>query len=641
MGYPTFNEVVPDWNHWVSATETRSWMECDPLLDWLDLFGTEHGFVKDTDLPSYIPEADFNEFVKRKGREFEERVVQLLDGRLQAAGLEPIVQIAETGFDSKSRDHWMETIDRMRCATPVIAQGILWDWRHGTYGRPDLLVRSDVLQNLCDASLDYPGMGAGAPMFGMASSHYVAIDIKFRGMHLATNYEADNNAAHYKVQLAIYNAALELVQGFAPPQGFFIGRSWEKGTGKNHEECSSCLDRLVPVSLPTQEQHKKDPINWLDRAIEAVQWIRTLRSDGKTWRVLPVPSNTWLHPNMKNGQDGPWHHAKAQIAEAIGEPTKIWYLGVEIRNQLIEAGSPDWRKPDFRVDLAIPGLGSTADRFVQMLSLNRSPYGPKHMPVVVDWAREEWAEPDQLEFFVDFETTSNLDDDFSKLPESGGQPLIFMIGCGHWEPIDEELRNKKAWMLDPSLRRWVFRIFYTDSLTEPEERRIIFEWYRHMDEVRAGIKGAPPRPRVFHWSPAETRTYSIGSDSAFIRHLRPSGWPDPNWYDFLANVVKQKGTSNAFFVRGAWGFGLKSLGKALHKHGFIQTLWADGPADGLAAMGGSWACYRYAEQRCIPVTDVVFTDLAGNPHILFREVIDYNEVDCRVMAESIQFIRSL
>lgn len=43
----------------------------------------------------------------------------------------------------------------------------------------------------------------------------------------------------------------------------------------------------------------------------------------------------------------------------------------------------------------------------------------------------------------------------------------------------------------------------------------------------------------------------------------------------------------------------------------------------------------------IPVTDVVFTDVVGKPHHLFREVIEYNEVNCRVMAESIMFIRFL
>lgn len=30
-----------DWSGWVSATQTRNWMKKDPLLDWLELYGSE------------------------------------------------------------------------------------------------------------------------------------------------------------------------------------------------------------------------------------------------------------------------------------------------------------------------------------------------------------------------------------------------------------------------------------------------------------------------------------------------------------------------------------------------------------------------------------------------------------------------
>lgn len=635
------SEIAPDWSTWVSATKTRNWVEEDPLLDWLDLYGSAHGFVKDTEQPTYILEADFSEFVKRKGQEFEQRVCDLLDSRLDKAGFERMARIATSGQDAKSRERWLETVKAMQRGTPVIAQGVLWDWERGTYGVPDLLVRSDILYHLCDEDLDYPEAREGAPALGLSDYHYVVVDIKFRTFHLASNWEADNNASHYKVQLAIYNAALGILQGYTPTMGFFIGRGWEKGTGENSSKSTSCLNRLIPVSLPEQAQHRRPSINWLDKAMEAVQWVRRVRQEGKSWQVLPTPSNRWLHPNMKNGQDAPWHGAKKSISEAIGEPTQIWNLGVDARNALIEAQAADWRDPAFALDIAVSGQGATAERLRQMLAINRDPNGPLYHPKVVDWAREDWAVPEALEFFVDFETTSNLDDDFSSLPNSGGQPLIFMIGCGHWEPVEGDPGADGQWMLHAEQRRWVFKVFYTESLTEDEEKRIIFEWCQHMAEVRERTPRAPERPKVFHWSPAETSTYSMGATSAFVRHLQPAGWPTPNWYDFLGNVVKQKGTSNAFYVKGAWGFGLKAIGKGLHKHGLIQTLWMDGPADGLAAMGGSWACYRVAQENGIAVTDVVFQDVAGNPHHLFHEVIEYNEIDCRVMAESIMFIRSL
>jgi hypothetical protein len=80
-------ESAPDWGFWVSATRTRNWPKHDPLIDWLELYGAEHGFQKDNESSSFIPNADFTEFLLRKGGEFEDRVIELLSGRLAAAGL--------------------------------------------------------------------------------------------------------------------------------------------------------------------------------------------------------------------------------------------------------------------------------------------------------------------------------------------------------------------------------------------------------------------------------------------------------------------------------------------------------------------------------------------------------------------------
>ena len=628
-----------DWSGWISATQTRNWMKKDPLLDWLELYGTQSGFIRDTQLPTYIAEADFTQFILRKGREFETCVLGIVADRLSRAGLAPITQIAHEPSDARSERCRAQTITLMRQGTPVISKGVVWDEQLALYGVPDLLVRSDFLHVICDCDPSYEARTHGAPKLESSGFHYVVVDIKYRGFALDSSGEASNEAGHYKVQLAIYNAALGSTQGYMPPQAFFIGRKWSKGSGQNADGATSCLDRLIPVSLPVQAQFRAEPINWLDRAIEAAEWIRRLRIEGSSWKVLPAPSVEELYPNMKNAQDSPWHNAKKEIAAQIGEPTQVWQLGVDVRKDLVRHGSGDWRNSAFRMDLLGNGNGSTTARRTTMLGMNRNPDAPLVHPRVLDWARDEWAVPEPLEFFVDFETTSNLDDDFLNLPEIGGQPLIFMIGCGHWEPIDELARKDASWSLNPAKRRWIFKVFYTEALTEHEEKRIIFEWHEHMDEVRKSTPGAPIKPKVFHWSPAETRTYSMGSDSAFVRHLRPAGWPEPNWYDFLQSVVKPKGRSEAVYVKGAWGFGLKAIGKALHSHGLIETLWEDGPADGLAAMGGSWACYRLAEQLGIPVTEVVFSDISGVNHRLFNEVIQYNEVDCRVMAECISYLR--
>jgi hypothetical protein len=623
---------------WVPATATINWMRDDPLLDWLNLYGKEQGFGRDDERDDYIREADFGVFIKRKGREFESKVIDLIDWRMADAGY-PVCASArlEQAVDAEPPSHLEQlghTIELMRQGVAVMTGGLVASRSLKVYGVPDLLVRSDVFHLLAESGSAPPDAEEGAPAIGANGWHYVVLDIKYRDVSLNALGEVDNGSAHYKVQLALYNEALAEMQGYRPLQAFLLARGWKKG----EERVDHCLDCFHAVTLPVQPEHRGKSTDWLQKSKEALEWVRLVRDQGRGWAVLPMPLDVRLRPNMKNGQDAPWRGTKAEIAREIGEPTMVWHLGGAARNELVSQGHTDWRCPTFTCGR---GQSATDIRRARMIEMNRLTEGPVVDPAPITWARDEWAEPRPCEFFVDFETTSNLDDDFSRLPRKGGQPLIFMIGCGHFEPREGVSPQEPGWALDPGRRDWHFRVFFTESLTEAEERRIVHAWVEHMHSVRGRLAAQQEEAKVFHWSPAETSTYSTSIQSAFERHGRPEEWPQIGWYDFLNRVVKPSGTSDACFVRGAWGFGLKAIGKALFRHGCIETEWKDGVADGLAAMGGSWACYRIAQEQGVNVREVLLADQSGHERRFFNEVIDYNEIDCKVMAEAIQFLRTL
>ena len=44
-------EIPFNSDDWVSATKTRNYLSCDPLLDWLSIHGKSKGFKKDEDYP--------------------------------------------------------------------------------------------------------------------------------------------------------------------------------------------------------------------------------------------------------------------------------------------------------------------------------------------------------------------------------------------------------------------------------------------------------------------------------------------------------------------------------------------------------------------------------------------------------------
>ena len=325
-----------------------------------------------------------------------------------------------------------------------------------------------------------------------------------------------------------------------------------------------------------------------------------------TWTAVPEPSVTELYPNNSNQEDGPWRYAKKQIVEQLEDLTMLWRVAVPGRARGHEASIFKWTDP--RVTAEILGVtGGWSERFEKLLAINTTGQGPDVQPAKIQASRDEWQQMPDLEFYVDFETVSDLADDFSQLPNKGGQTLIFMIGCGHMENGE-----------------WQFESFVGDSLSEPAEAGIIQSWLTHMESVKSRLASQVKTPCVIHWSPAEVSNLETAYNSAVERHNRPE-WSSLGWFDFLREVVQEE----PVVVRGSMAFGLKPFAKAMHSHGLIETLWGDGPTDGLGAMVGAWWCSQEAVRLDIRMQEVD----------LMREIASYNEVDCKVMMEIIGYLR--
>jgi len=575
----------------------------DPLLDWLGAYGTERGFVRDNQLEGYDPRTDFGRFIIEKGQAFELAVLKLLRNRCE------VVPIGMTPGDSRDRGKAQQTLEAMQAGVEVIHCAVLHDEASRTYGMPDLLVRGDVLERLFPDAYAFErgpkrgGTGSEPTARLSAPRHYRVVDIKFTTLHLLKSgeFSSDGSGPAYKAQLFVYNRALGRAQGYEPPAAFLLGRSWEQCKARG----SSCLERLAPVPRDAMLSKDEPLSETVDRAVD---WVRRLRRSGAAWSVLPCPDVHELRPNMKNTSDAPWHTAKKRIADEHRELTQMWQIGVDRRDALLARTPPISRWDDPALSAEVAGVRGevVAPRFDEILKVNRDDAGPQVRPERVTIHESEWRRPEALEFFVDFETVSDLDDDFSRLPLRGGQPLIFMVGCAHVE--DGQLR---------------FRCFVADALDPGSEAKVLDDWFGHMAEVRARL-GFEGEPKVFHWSPAERTSLVTAYNSAQARHPGKS-WSEPRWFDFLNQVVK----AEPVVVRGALGFGLKAIGKALHGHGLIETNWKDGPTDGLGAMVGAWSAAAEAQETGVSLRDVG----------LMREIERYNEVDCRVMFEVISWLR--
>jgi len=592
------NEVVPtspdEWDDWVSASKTRNRAIQDPLLDWLDVHGEERGFERDDELPGYDPRCDFTRFIFDQARRFEDAVVEHLSAHTD------VRTIARDVSDISRLETAIETVEAMRAGVPVIAQGVVRDPEHRVFGAPDLLVRSDHLPRLFPQACDFGNTALPAPGLGRASWHYRVIDIKYTTIQILAGGDLANQGSTpaYKTQLFLYARALARVQGTNTPASYLLGRGWKQTSQRG----AGALERLGPLPPDGTLAGGRSVAS---AAEEACDWIRTVRREGAAWDVLPEPSRPELYPNLGNPKDGPWHAAKRRIAEALEDPTLVWQVGPSGRESAFEHGVRRWKDPACTPEVLGVG-GSYRPTVEAILEINRTSDGPPVRPARVRAAEDRWRPEPELEFYVDFETVNDLWDDFSRFPDKGVPPLIFMIGCGHVEEGE-----------------WRFECFLADDLDESAEAGIIDAWFDHMEEVRRRLDSddAPP---LIHWSHAESTAFDKAYNSATQRHP-DRDWPPTHWFDLWKEVFR----AEPVVVRGAMGFGLKEVARALHSHGLIDTLWEDNSLDGLGAMTGAWRCYDEAARRDVPVESLD----------LMRDIVRYNEIDCRVLMEIMTLLR--
>lgn len=609
--------TADDWREWISASALRNFMLEDPLIDWLDEYGAKRGYIRKQDAPDYDARLDFGRFIMNKGQEFQAAIIALLKERIE------ICEIARNSADIRDFKRARETFDAMERGAEAISEGVLWDAEHKMYGAPDLLMRSDVLHRFfpdgateMESHIAAPGLRDGR--------HYVVVDIKYATIAMnAKGSEVANigSLQAYKAQLHIYNRALGRIQGYLPPRAFLLGRGW---LNKN-QRVENAFDRLLPV------QHYGDVANGRPIAgavAEGAIWLRRLRAEGGDWTLDPAPSTRELYPNMsrvdsgdimpdedsrQTGEDGVikmpdrWVSVKRDLGARVKELTALWQVGAKRRIAAHDHGVYRWDEPGLQPEnVGIKGA-KQAPVLAKILAVN-APDGKRDiLPARIKKTRDEWRAAADLEFFVDFEFCSDLDDDFSALPNKGGQPIIFMIGCGHMEEGE-----------------WRFSSFVVNDLNEDEEYRVITEWTAHM-ALTADRLGVRSEPRLFHWSPAEVSALERAHNSARVRHVARADWPeDLGWLDFYKIMEREP-----IVVRGALGFGLKAVAKAFHALGYIQTDWGDSQVDGLGAMVGAWSARREARERGVSMADVD----------LMREIAEYNEVDCKAMMEIIAYLR--
>ena len=584
------------WVNMISASKVRNYLLNDPLLDWLSEYNitsihdNPKGKVSNTaGVVNYQNVDDFTKFIMNQGIEFENEVYKIIKKKFN------VIKVAES-YEAKNEFKFKKTIKLMKEGIDILYQPVLQDFTNNVYGCPDLLVRSDKINEIFDyevieESEKYiKNNKLGTPFY------YFVVDIKHSTLELNSDGKTMRNSHSipaYKGQLYVYNLAIGNLQGYQPKKSFILGKKWKYKKRKNEYSGTNFMNKLGEIHYEGVDNFYKT------RTLDALEWLRDVRLNGHKWKLFPFPDRKELFPNMKNEKDGQWRRLKFDLDKKLKEITSVWHCGIKHRNIAHSKSIYSWN--DKRCTTKNMGFkkSNTSETVDSILKINRQ--SRKMIDLGSLNKSDSWHKnDDNLEFYLDFETmNSNIGKCIVNENSVGynDNQFIFLIGLG-WEENNE----------------WKFKHFLANENSLPGEFKMVTEFWNFINK-KVGDK----KPIFYHWTKAEPSSYK----KMLLRHNNL--FKNLNFYDLYDLFLKNK-----IVVKGSLKFRLKSIAKAMYENKMIKTSWdSESPcSNGLKAM--LLAHNLYEKYGIVDEKEPIMTD-----------IIYYNEVDCKVLWEILLYLRTL
>ncbi len=587
-----------DWNTMISASSIKNYMLDDPLLDWLKYYSINnitdipkqknHNINKNNNLTknylnyNYV-NSNHTQFIMNQGYLFEHHVFNFMKNNLTNFN---IVQVSENnGINSvQSYEKYMETIKLMKDGTDIIYQGVLHDYKNKLYGSPDLLIRSDKLNNIFNLNLINKSIES--KILG-TKFHYVVVDIKHSTLQLNANKEYiknTNSIPAYKGQILIYNKILKEIQGIQPDIGYILSKKILYTKNKIQHTSSNFMNNIGCINY---NKYDKDYIKKVDNAIS---WITRMRKDGGNWKLLPQPSVNELYPNMKNDKDGEYRKIKTDLSNRINEITNIWWCSYDKRQIAHSKNIYNWLDPRLNANIMEFSNSRISNLIDNILNINRS----TDLIQLNNLNNVHLEDKDTLEFYLDFETINNDLGQFDI--DININNIIFIVGIG-W------IENNK----------WKYKSFYLKQQTDDCEYKMIMDMWEFIEHKKQKLN--KNNISFIHWSNAELNFYN-----KFLNKHPNNNIPELNSFDLHKFFL-----DNNIVIKGALNFSLKTIATAMYNNKMISTNWdKNGCVNGLQAMLSAYNMYKNK-------TSLTSKDL--------KDIIKYNKIDCKVLWEILLYLR--
>lgn len=656
-------------NEWVSATKTRNYALNDTLVDWLDYWYngqniasdinstqakstqptrakstqpiqpkstqptlskstqtkptqiTQPTFIQPKSTQPTLSSGTFTDFLMNKGTEFETRVIELIKNKIKPNDFVTICADMKN-FHHNVVAYEKNTIKAIMTGIPIIYQAVLLN-RSGpikySYGVSDLLVRSDYLGLIVENNpLTKSQTTYAAPNLS-GNYHYVVIDIKFMTLDLCADGKLIRNSACVpanKCQLYIYNYAVGAIQGYMPPVAYILGRQNKYTSKGRHYANNGCFFGLGHIDYQNWDK------TYVDKTISAINWIKNLRLNGNKWTICP-PSKPELYPNMSSQCSQSWYKIKSSIANNIGEITMLWNCGVKNRQIAHQNGILSYRDPNCTAKIL--GIKGTKQIPIldEIIKINRKRKFSNKMDniSITNTITDSWITEAKLEFSVDFEAISGIDDDFKSLPDACQDKWLPLIGVTYKTVVGNKTKTK-------------YTAFVATELSKSAEYQLICQFYNFIRDITTKFIGRKHKiPPIHHWGSFEKVTFSklcaelineFDTDNDVEKNIKLIQ-ANIEWYD-LSECFR----NNPIVINGCYNFGLKEISKRLYDLNLIATTWdlSNPCSNGNNAMIISKKAYQIAESTASPIGP------------LMADVIAYNKVDCVVIHEIMDVMRT-
>lgn len=312
---------------------------------------------------------------------------------------------------------------------------------------------------------------------------------------------------------------------------------------------------------------------------EAYKWICDLRENGRSWDLFN-PTRHELLPNAKHGSTYGYKRIIQSIISKNDELTSYNDMTLEKRNDYFMRNIP-----------IEDALKESNKLFLKSVAELR---GTKK----VSYDLSKLVVPKKRIFYVDFEyiNSFHFKRDFSR----GDTNHLYLIGVLY--------EKDGSWLY----KSFVPRQIDYDTHYSSYEVQNIRDWIDFMDGF-----GEPYC--VMNWSVAEQSMLSSLSKQYHFELEKTIEWID---------LLKLFKTTINFICDGMKTYSLKDVAKSMYKLGFIKTLWNDNVMNGLEAnilLIPNFTKGDYVLENCNSLSDI----------------INYNEIDCRVMMELFEFVVSI